>query len=152
MCTNWAGSQLPNLLPSTYASKSPCTPNYNCIAWAAGDDKNWWEPDQALDWYWPPLAARKYTVEAYIQAFNSVRYSVCRDSAVEEGCEKIALFAIPAITGLRPTHAARQLPNGNWTSKLGPCEDIEHFALESVNGPTYGSPVVFMSRGLWPTP
>lgn len=33
-----------------------------------------------------------------------------------------------------PTHAARQLPSGAWTSKLGEWEDIEHDTLEALEG------------------
>jgi hypothetical protein len=43
--------------------------------------------------------------------------------------EKIALYADK--NGL-PSHAARQLPSGTWTSKLGPMEDIEHLMLEAL--------------------
>ena len=33
-----------------------------------------------------------------------------------------------------PTHAARQLANGWWTSKLGPSFDIEHIDLNAIAG------------------
>jgi regulator of protease activity HflC (stomatin/prohibitin superfamily) len=36
-----------------------------------------------------------------------------------------------------PVHAARQLPSGMWTSKLGALEDIEH-QLEGLAGDRYG--------------
>ncbi|TAF36353.1 MAG: hypothetical protein EAZ69_10585 [Oscillatoriales cyanobacterium] len=36
-----------------------------------------------------------------------------------------------------PTHAARQLANGKWTSKLGWLEDIEH-ELDGLTGDRYG--------------
>ncbi|HEY6350039.1 MAG TPA: hypothetical protein VI636_11580, partial [Candidatus Angelobacter sp.] len=61
--------------------------------------------------------------------------------------EKIAVFGHKAQDGtVTPTHAALQLESGEWTSKLGPFEDITHKKLEDVNGPTYGKPVCFMSR------
>ena len=47
-----------------------------------------------------------------------------------------------------PTHAARQLPNGWWTSKLGPSFDIEHATPEAVAGGVYGDPVLFLSRAI----
>ncbi|MCI0637958.1 MAG: hypothetical protein L0Y72_23715 [Gemmataceae bacterium] len=37
-----------------------------------------------------------------------------------------------------PTHAARQLPTGRWSSKLGPSEDIEH-DLHALEGEIYGT-------------
>ena len=44
-----------------------------------------------------------------------------------------------------PLHAARQLPNGRWTSKLGELEDIEH-VLHDLEGAAYGSVVLVMKR------
>jgi hypothetical protein len=45
-----------------------------------------------------------------------------------------------------PTHAALQLPSGEWTSKLGPFEDISHAHENDVNGPAYGAVRFYMSR------
>ena len=45
-----------------------------------------------------------------------------------------------------PTHAARQLPDGKWTSKLGPFEDIKHSTLVCLKGPLYGEPDTYMKR------
>ena len=28
--------------------------NYNCLAYALGDQKNWWEPPKGSGQYWPP--------------------------------------------------------------------------------------------------
>ena len=50
---------------------------------------------------------------------------------MEAGFEKIAFYAAPDDT---PTHVARQLPNGRWTSKLGSWEDIEHATERDVEG------------------
>ena len=55
-------------------------------------------------------------------------------------------IAIYAHDDGQPTHAARQLPDGRWTSKMGHLEDIEHRVVDDVNGPQYGSPVRFMRR------
>ena len=44
------------------------------------------------------------------------------------------------------THAARQLPGGNWTSKLGKGEDIEHDTPDVVAGGLYGEFVRIMRR------
>lgn len=146
MCSNWPRHHLPNLAPGNYLPTSPCTRTYNCIAWAAGETHVWWEPDQLNIYYWPPGVPRAYTVDAYLRAFETRGYAACVDSALEAGVEKIAVFATVTAVGPWPTHAARQLENGHWTSKLGPCEDIQHFALASVNGPVYGAPVAFMGR------
>jgi hypothetical protein len=60
---------------------------------------------------------------------------------VEFGWEKVAIYA----TDEGPAHAARQLENSRWTSKLGPDDDIEH-TLEGLCSPLYGSVVQFLRR------
>jgi hypothetical protein len=47
-----------------------------------------------------------------------------------------------------PTHMARQLTSGRWTSKLGELEDIEHLTLEQLSGSDYGQAVQFLKRKL----
>lgn len=46
------------------------------------------------------------------------------------------------------THAARQLPNGLWTSKLGQLEDITHATPQVIAGSDYGEVMQFMKRPL----
>jgi hypothetical protein len=87
-------------------------------------------------------------MEAFVAAFDSLGYTLCYSRAVEPGIEKVALYAKPdPITGnLVPTHAARQLESGQWTSKMGPLEDITHETADDVNGRLYGHPVYYMAR------
>jgi hypothetical protein len=85
-------------------------------------------------------------VEAFMLAFGTLGYVECNDGAPEDGIEKIALFAVSTTGYLLPTHAALQLASGEWTSKLGPLEDIVHTTLEAVAGPVYGNAVKFMAR------
>jgi len=61
---------------------------------------------------------------------------------LESGLEKIALYSMSSI----PTHAARQLRDGWWTSKLGPNFDIEHSDLAAVADGAYGTPIAFLSK------
>lgn len=75
-------------------------------------------------------------------AYEALGYSVCKDPAYEINFEKIAIFADAAG---KPTHAARQLHSGKWTSKLGNSEDIEH-ALGGISGSKYGVVAVIMKR------
>ena len=131
----------PKLEDEGYSPTSPVTPDYNCIAWAACDDQRWWWPDAFMQYYWPPTAPRKESIDAFIYAFSTLGYEVCDNSSYEPGKDKIALYAL----GEKPTHAARQIPSGLWTSKLGGNIDIEH-TLEGLAGPTYGSATLFMSR------
>lgn len=133
----------PNLRISGYSITSPATPEYNCIAWAAGEAESWWEPDPLSLYYWPSNTPRQYTAEAYIKAYEKIGYVVCNNSADEEGFEKVAIYI---DTHGKPTHAARQLSSGNWTSKLGQLEDIEHAALDNIAGQCYGFVGVIMKR------
>ena len=122
----------PGLRDSEYRATSPATRDYNCIAWAAGDTRRWWWPNHDADndaVYWPPGVPKEETLEAFAAAFATLGHSPCSGEEIEAGFEKIALFA----KGEAPTHAARQLPSGRWTSKLGLREDIEH-ELHAVGG------------------
>ncbi len=99
---------------------SPPTINYNCIAWAAEDDKHWWEPG---GYFWPDGILRTYTIKSYIQAYQSLGYQITQDSFLEQGYQKIALYI--DANGI-PSHASRQLSDGWWTSKLGRAYDVKH--------------------------
>jgi hypothetical protein len=112
---------------------------YNCIAWAANDNKRWWWPRHPFG-YWPDPSA-PVEVGSFRSAFEGLGYAVCDNPAHEVGLEKVAIYALNGV----PKHAARQLMDGKWTSKLGQNWDIWH-DLEALNGPTYGEPILFMSR------
>ena len=131
----------PGLRGQAEEIKSPRDANYNCIGWAAGDNPNWWWPDPAEEDSWPAGVARVETVAAFREAFASLGYVVCDHDRLEEGYEKVALFALAEV----PKHAARQLPSGRWTSKLGPMEDLEH-TLHDLTGMVYGSVVLVMKQ------
>jgi hypothetical protein len=120
---------------------------YNCIAWAASDTRKWWWPDDPVIGYgyWPSGAAREVTIPAFIAAFNTLGYAVCLDGSIENGFEKVAIFA---DHNAEPTHAARQLTDGVWTSKFGAYEDIRHVVLACLEGPRYGKVFVYMKRGI----
>jgi hypothetical protein len=133
----------PGLAKGDYRITSAPNRDDNCIAWAVGDSVNWWWPGPDVKReYWPPSITREATLTAFQMAFVSLGYVVCEDEGVESGSEKIAIFADPQG---RPTHAARQLPEGRWTSKLGKQEDIEH-ALHDLEGTVYGLVVLVMRR------
>jgi hypothetical protein len=130
----------PNLVATGYAVTSPATSTY-CIAWAAGVTDDWWWPDPMDISAWPAGVRREETVDAFIQAFQSLGFVQCPDEALEAGFEKVAIYA----DGKRPKHAARQLPSGRWTSKLGPMEDIEH-SLDGLAGASYARVVRILKR------
>ena len=116
------------------------TRKYNCIAWAAGDDRRWWWPTGFA--FWPDGVPSTETLDAFVSAFQTLGYEVCQTGDLESGQEKIAIYT--SLMGL-PTHASRQLPTGMWTSKLGPHHDIEH-ELEGVSASEYGHIARFMAR------
>lgn len=131
----WQASDFPLLEQTDYLVTSEKTPEYNCIAWAAGDVNRWWWPDSMEQAYWPQNSPREESLEAFLHVYQSLGYELCENEEHEPTYEKIALFV--STNGI-PTHAARQVPNGRWTSKLGREEDIEH-SLRSLEGPLYGT-------------
>ncbi len=137
----------PGLRPAAFRVTSPRDRTYNCTAWAAGFTNDWWWPiDVHRRSYWPPGVAREETLEAFRDAFATLDYALCSCEILEAGVEKVALFADYQNV---PTHAARQLPNGRWTSKLGIIEDIEH-DLRDLEGDIYGTVVLLLKRSLQP--
>jgi hypothetical protein len=142
---SWPPTDLPNLTDNNHVVTSLLSRRYNCIGWAAGVDVQWWWPIGR--YYWPPNVPRKETAEAFVQAYSTIGYIECEDGSIESGFEKIAIYAVHDAGGaLTPTHAARQLSDGRWTSKLGSYEDIEHASLEDVNCPSYGTSMVYLKR------
>ncbi len=125
----------PGLASVEYRVTSPATSEYNCIAWAAEDDVAWWWPDPFGDYYWPPDVPRVESLDAFISAYGLLGYITCETAVLELGLEKVVIFV--DANGV-PTHAARQLPSGRWTSKLGQLEDIEHDTLDGLTGDLYG--------------
>jgi hypothetical protein len=116
--------------------------SYNCLAWAAGyNDRHWW-PGLMADGTWP-ICWQEVSIDCFVRAYEFIDYEICQSPDLEAGFEKIAIYAKPDG---EPTHAARQLPNGRWTSKMGVGgEDIEH-DWGVLDGPRYGSVVRIMRR------
>lgn len=91
--------------------------------------------------YWPPGVPREETLDAFLAAFGTFGYTPTGDPSLEPDTDKVAIFAISGV----PTHAARQLPSGKWTSKLGQAEDIEHL-MNGLSGVIYGRVVLILKR------
>ena len=144
---SWPPQHHPDLTADTCILTSPKSNRYNCIAWALGDTTRWWWPVplRGLS-YWPPGIPREETLAAFIQAFGTQNYAPCADGSLQDGIEKVALFAKRIAGELSPTHAARQLESGEWTSKMGSLEDISHVGVDAVNGPIYGTAIQFLGR------
>ena len=135
----------PNLAADGYEITSPESRKYNCIAWAAGDASQKWDCTglHLAGYYWPPDALAGEAIEALVSAFETQGYSLCESAVLEPGMEKVVLYADDQ--GLW-THAARQLLDGRWSSKLGDAEDIAHLTPQGVEGSIYGRVVHLMRR------
>lgn len=136
-------NEFPNSSVEPFIQTSHIDVNYNCIAWAASDNTRWYEPDPYGYYYWPREVARDYTIEAYINLYEFLGYKRCQNGDLEAGYTKVAVFAHDAL----PTHAARQLENGNWTSKLGKNIDVEHSIFSLENG-VYGQVVQYLRKAI----
>ena len=129
----------PRLTPDNHRITSPADIDYNCVAWAAQDTSHWWQPGV----YWPVQSTKgDFGIEALRAAFHTLGYWDAIDGSLQPGTRKIALYG----TDLSYTHAARQLSNGKWTSKLGRDVDIEHDDPYVVAGGVYGELAGFMER------
>ena len=133
----------PRLNDSAWQITSQRSPRYYCIAWATHDDQRWWWPDAMGLGYWPDGFPRDESIEVFVSVFESLGFQASRSAELEQGFEKIALYARDNC----PTHAARQLENGTWTSKLGPLEDVTH-TLNGLTGETYGKVVAILKRSV----
>jgi hypothetical protein len=68
---------------------------------------------------------------------------LCENGELENGFEKIAIYVDKTR---KPTHAAHQLPNGKWESKLGGDVDIQHDSLAELTGELYGEAACYLRR------
>jgi hypothetical protein len=126
---------------------SDCSDEYNCIAWALRiNNLGLWPWG---DWEWPRPKPAVVTVQEFIDVFAMFGFVQCASFIFEAGYEKIALY----VRAGDPQHAARQLQDGRWTSKLGNGIDIIHdllsdFPTRAPYGPctSYGSAQYFFKR------
>jgi hypothetical protein len=105
-----------------------------------GLDNRWTWPDRRpyANWY---DEERDSTVEALVRLFRTQGYEVCEGCDLEPGFEKIAIYAKNRV----PTHVARQIGTGEWTSKCGRLEDITHVP-QGLEGSEYGEVAVALRR------
>ena len=130
----------PKLGEGTYIVTSSKSEIYNCIAWAVDDENNWWWP--TVGDYWPDNAPRDHTIEAFVIAYETLGFSVCETGDIERDTDKIVIYA----DSDGPQHAAKQLKDGRWASKLGEFEDIIHAKPEDIECDLYGAIAVYMKR------
>ena len=131
----------PNLAGSGYETTGQPSIEYNCIAWALGISSQRWDCDRPGS-YWPPGLPWDNRVETLMRLFAREGFSVCDDDALEPDYEKIVLYAFVG----QFTHAARQLEDGRWTSKVGSLETITHPSPANLSGGIYGFVHCIMRR------
>jgi hypothetical protein len=132
-------SKYPNLVADGGIKTSNQDPAYNCIAWAAQNDTQWWwQPGGGTGIYWPPGVLDDFSFQCFVELFEKMGYVDClEDHLLESGYEKVAIYA---DDDGEFTHVAKQLPSGAWTSKLGPDEDVQHNSPHGLEGRSaYGS-------------
>ncbi|MEP7341357.1 MAG: hypothetical protein ABI977_26745 [Acidobacteriota bacterium] len=134
-------SLFPNLNRMGYTITSTADVDYNCVAWAVGDTRKWWELLPGL--YWPPGAKKEYSLAVYLRVFAVHGYAPCDHAELEPGYDKVAIYI--DADGI-PSHAARQTTSGKWTSKIGELKDIEHDTLSALEGEAYGTVAQVMKR------
>ncbi len=131
--------KFPGLSPNNYQLIGDPTTSYNGLAWAIGEQEKdrWWSPDPFGIYYWPHLVPKEETLETYTELFRLHGYSHCpgNDESFESGVEKVAIYCKAGV----PTHVARQLSDGQWTSKLGGGPCIIHNTLSSLEGEIFGT-------------
>ena len=139
--------KFPRLTSDNHKVTSPRDSTYNCIAYAAGVTDSWWEPCSfpIPGYYWPSSAGQGFGIDSLQSCYEAVGYEACSAGGLEEGYTKIVLYADDSG---RWTHAARQLSNGCWSSKLGRNVDICHDTPEAIAGAAYGNPVRFMRKSM----
>ena len=145
--------QFPGLGRGAFRCTSPIDYSYNCYAWAAHDTRKKWAPVPYNSYYWPERVPNqpsgwteptKPTLATYVSGYATLGFAPCADPVYVPGVEKIAIYMKQDGS---VTHAARQLDNGLWTSKMGRFEDIEH-ELEGLEGEAWGQVSVILSRVL----
>lgn len=137
----------PRLRGTAWRPTSPAARSYNCIGWAAGDDRKWWWPGAERlhpTGHWPEGVRESLSVQTFEEAYGTKGYEVCDSWEAEAGYEKVAIYA----EGGEVRHAARQLDDGSWTSKLGRFLDIVHVSAGDIGGDEYGEPVAVLRRAV----
>lgn len=136
--------EFPNSIEGeNYKITSPHDTLYNCFAWSLNIDNRFIWPDADHIFAWPndPDLPRNDTLEVIIRFFQKINFEVTQVRQRQADFHRIAIYC----NGNTPTHLARQLPDGKWTSKLGESIDIEH-TLEALEDGNYGQVKVIMAR------
>lgn len=138
----------PGLRGQDYEVTSEPDRDYNCIAWALGENDRNWNPFGLVGDYWPKGISCDDRVSTIVSLFIKQGFEVCQEARLEDQFAKVAIFGDEGLF----THVALQLPDGRWTSKLGKKWDIKHDLDDltrirsSFSDCRYGEIALFMRR------
>ena len=135
----WIDETFPGMAYVDWEITSAPNDDYNCIAYAVGEKTRWWS--HAGNYRWPN-ARRSPSIDSLIEMLVGQDFELCDWREENTGFDKVALYAKDGNW----KHAAVQLPDGAWSSKLGAYEDIQHATPESLAGEFYGNVHCFMRR------
>jgi hypothetical protein len=125
-------SKFPKLVTGSFVPISKATGRYNCLGFAAGDERHWWQGEMnGGRFYWPPGLSRVTTVETVSQIFIPRGFQLTDNHAIEPGYEKVAIYA--SVDTFEFSHIARS-DGIVWKSKLGSGQDIDHYSLSVLEG------------------
>ena len=113
--------------------------NFNCLAYALGDQTNWWEPPRGSGRYWPAGFPADVTIQTAESIIRTHGFTAELDAAIEPDTD--AMYG----QGHECTHFAK-FARGVWSSKLGEGHDAVRFRLQDLEGSLYGRAVRVLSR------
>ncbi len=99
-------------------------------------------PDASEEYAWPEKLQRKPTIENFIVFYQMCGFCKADNFLLETGWEKIAIFEDMGEVA----HAARQLEDGSWVSRIGDLVDVIHYDLDAVSGGANGLPCAVVKR------
>ena len=121
---------------------------YNCIAYSVWNEFTYIWPDPDEEYAWPPTIPRNDSIEAFLEFYRLCGFEQCVDIVPEPGHEKIIIYELNG----RVAHAARQLNDRQWTSKVGDLTDVMHINPEVVESERNGYPTYAVRRPWTGTP
>jgi hypothetical protein len=131
----------PLLTPENHRRTSDADFNYNCLAFALGDSKNWWDPPAQFGYYWPPGFSPDHKVDTVVKIITLHGYIIDLAKHEVPTSEAIAIYA----DGENWTHFSKYR-DGQWFSKIGEDHDISHSSLDILEGNFFGEVVRILSR------
>ena len=85
-----AEREFPNLHSAGYEKRSRRDKHYNCIAYAAGDLRRWWDH---VSGYWPDGATEGDETECLVEAFAAVGFEKCISSPLKNSLDRHGMLS-----------------------------------------------------------